>query len=387
MNILYTLHSGNPGGMEQHVLDLVRSMIEKGHKVYVRCLDGPIVDWYKKAGAVVSTSQIKFEIDPFYIWGLIKLLRNEKIDVLHSHELKASGNSLIAGFLAGTKIRISHIHTPISEWRIPGFIKYLYTKITIFCYAMEVRLLASAEIALTESRKQVKVTEGIPESKLVVIPNTLAISKFDVTSDQERSFREEIFQRFSIPDGSYVFGNVSRMTEEKGHSVLLKAFKKLLEYSIEGKENIYLLLAGGGALEEDLKKQAVELGISDKVRFSGVFAAEDLVKFYKTFDSFIFPSLAEGFGIVLIEAMYNALPIISSDLEVLQEVGGSTIILFETGNSDDLAQKMLNIYQKKDRIEELRQSAKQRVLELFCMQKFAETYENLYFSLMENKLR
>ncbi len=352
-------------------MDLVKSMRDRGHEVYVRCVDGPIVDWFKNSGAVVTTRPIKFEIDSAYVYSLAQYLKAEKIDVIHAHELKAAANSLLAGFLAGTKVRISHIHTPISEWKIPSFAKYLYTQVAIFGYRIEVTLLSSMEIALTESRRKVKAKEGIPEAKLTVIPNTLDTSKFDLTHDQEESYRLEILNKYSIPKNSYVFGTVSRMTAEKGHSVLLKAFKRFLEFSVENKENIYLLLAGGGTLEEELKKTAVDLGISDKVRFSGVFAAEDLVKFYKTFNSFIFPSLAEGFGIVLIESMYNALPTVSSDLEVLQEVGGSTVIFFETGNDFDLAEKMLSLYQKKDRINELGQAAKQRVLDLYEMDKFA----------------
>jgi len=70
MNILYALNAGAPGGMEQHVLYLVKGMVERGHKVHVWCKSGEIIDWYKNAGATVTDVQIKSDIDPVYISAL-----------------------------------------------------------------------------------------------------------------------------------------------------------------------------------------------------------------------------------------------------------------------------------------------------------------------------
>ena len=66
MKILYVLNSGNPGGMEQHVLDLVTGMVAAGHQVFVWCAEGDIVKWYQTAGAEVEVHSINFEIDPQY---------------------------------------------------------------------------------------------------------------------------------------------------------------------------------------------------------------------------------------------------------------------------------------------------------------------------------
>jgi glycosyltransferase involved in cell wall biosynthesis len=343
--------------------------------VFVWCAEGEIKEWFTNAGAKVFVKPIKFDIDPAYISSLYTFLKSVKIEVIHSHELKAVTNSLIAAFLAGVPVRISHTHTPISLWPINPVIK----SATLLGYSIIVNLLATKEIALTESRKKIKEKEGIRSQKLAVIPNALKTQRFDVTLDQKNNFRKEICGKFNIPGDAYIFGNVSRLTEEKGHETLIEAFRKFQEFSIPDKEKVYLLIAGGGRLDDKIKELVQRMGLSDKVFISGVFEAEDIVKYYSSFDSFVFPTLAEGFGLVLIEAMYSELPVICSDLEVLQEVGGSTVLYFETGNSKDLSDKMLNLYQKRGRLNELTQSAKKRVEELFSVQKFGDSYEKLYY--------
>ena len=187
MNILYTLNSGRPGGMEQHVLDLVVGMVTKGHRVFVWCPDGKIVDWYTKAGAHVTPKTIGFELDPKYIFELIKFLRTNKIDVIHSHELKASANALLAGFLARTKVRISHIHTPMTEWKHPNSIKKLFSYLEMFGYACETAMFSSKELALTETRKKEKIRSLILASKIEIIPNGFDLSRFDVPAEKSQS--------------------------------------------------------------------------------------------------------------------------------------------------------------------------------------------------------
>jgi len=118
MKIAYILNSGNFGGMEKHVLDLCQGMIQHGHQVFVWCPSGDMVPSFEKAGAQVTQIKIRFDIDPTYIKRLARFLKENRVDIVHAHELKAAVNSLIAGRLAGVNVRISHTHTPISEWQI-----------------------------------------------------------------------------------------------------------------------------------------------------------------------------------------------------------------------------------------------------------------------------
>lgn len=379
MRILYTLNSADPGGMEEHVLGLVGGMVGLGHEVFVWCPWGPKSNEYKQAGAKVTNTKIVLDIDPVYIFALAKFLKKEKIQVLHAHELKAVANSLIAGFIAGVNVRISHTHTPISEWKIQNFKKV----VNLIFYKISVNLLATKEIALTESRKRVKMKEGIREGKLEVLPNGIDWNRFTITGNAKSQYREEIFDEYKIEKDSFIFGNLGRISEEKGIFILIEAFLKFLQFSGVAKNRTHLLIAGGGPLEKGVLEKIADLGLEKKVSVTGRFSDEDKIKFLSSFDCFIFPSLAEGFGIVLLEAMAFSLPVICSDLEVLQEIGGSTVMFFETGNPHDLAEKMYGIYSRRDNLENLEVAARKRVEELYSIERFIRAYEDLYTSLLE----
>lgn len=374
MKILYCLNSAQPGGMEQHVLDLASGMVEKGHEVYVWCPNGPLVEQFKNAGARVTQIKIKLECDPIYIFKLINFLRKNKIDVVHAHEIKAVANAMFGSFLAGTKVRISHTHTPISEWQVPVLKKIP----NLIIQWGVVNLFSSKEIALTNTRKKVKVKEGISERKLHIIPNGIEIKDFEYSHEEKSKFRQEILSRYNIPNDSYIFGVVSRISEEKGHKVLLNSFKDIYKGT-----NFYLILAGGGPLEQEIKNIVNKYKLEDRVIVTGRFSAEDHKKYFCTFDCFVHPTLAEGFGIVLIEAMSAKLPLVASDLEVLKEVGGETVTYFETGDSEDLKEKLLDVYKNKDKLEQRVQNAYSRVLNNYTLEKFIDSYEKLYFSLLK----
>ncbi len=383
MNILYTLNSGNPGGMEQHVLDLVRGMIGAGHNVFVWCAPGSFAEEYRKAGAKVSEESIKLDICPQYILKLAHFMSQNQIDLVHSHELKAVVNSLLAAVFAGVKIRVTHTHTPISEWQVPSWKKELNMRI----YSFLVNRLSTVEIALTESRQRVKESEGISPDKLAIIPNGVNFVSTALADSEVRAYRKEICERYGISENAYIFGFISRISREKGHEVLIHAYKQFKDFlAAKGAEdNSFLFLGGGGDLEPETKQLIKDLDLDDTAVITGRFASEDHQKFYATLDCFVFPSLAEGFGIVLLEAMAHLLPVICSDLEVLQEVGGATVRYFEAGNPNDLAEKMVDLYGRRDQFKELTQSAFQRVHDLYSFESFTEKYLNLYSRLLQNE--
>ncbi|MBW6441313.1 glycosyltransferase family 4 protein [Patescibacteria group bacterium] len=379
MKILYVLNSSKFGGMEVHVADLVRGMKKKDHEIFVWCPEGEMMEIYKSDGAMGIEQKIKFDIDPVYIFKLTKFLKNNSIDIIHAHELKAVTNALLAGFFAGVKVRVSHTHTPISEWRINKIIRFF----TTLGYSFLINFFTTTEIALTQSRKNIKMKEGMRGDKLTIIPNGLDTSKLLVSSIQRYEYEKEIKSRYNIPEGAFVFGNLGRITVEKGHEILVRAFAKFLESHLFRRENFYLMLVGGGALEDKIKNLTKELGIEENVVITGRFEDSEKIKYLSTFDVFVFPTFAEGFGIVLIEALSMGIPTICSDLEVLKEVGGGFVDFFKVGDFNDLSDNMEDEYNKTGGENKfIIEGAKEFVEKNYSMEKFIESYENLYKKLL-----
>jgi glycosyltransferase involved in cell wall biosynthesis len=128
---------------------------------------------------------------------------------------------------------------------------------------------------------------------------------------------------------------------------------------------------------------AKESGLENKVVITGAFNEGDKIKIYSSFDVFVFPSYAEGFGISLIEAMYLNIPVICSDLEVLKEVGGPAIKYFNTGSSEDLTEKMRRVYEEISSGKDLGlDKARLKVQSEYTMEGFIGNYLALYRSLL-----
>ena len=360
--ILYLSNSGDVGGMEVHLLNLVEGMVGKGYEVFVWCPWGEMVEKYFEAGAEVRVDYPKFDLGFFYIFRLIKFIRQNKIDILHAHQLKTVVNGLIAGKIAGAPLKIAHVHTPVSQWQISSFKK----KINIFVNRVVTNLCADKVVALTEATRRARVEgEGINPEKIVVIPNGVDLADFQFP-----------ISNFQKDNKKLTVGTLGRLTAEKGTKSFVEAMPKVLENDI----NVRFIIAGEGNLRSGLEGQAKRLGIEDRVAFLGFVPEEKKIEVYSSFDIFVFPSLAEGFGIVLIEAMALGLPCVVSDLPVLREVtdDGRCALLFETNDPEDLAQKIVTLLEDEDLRRDLGQKARKRVEEKYSMKRFVENYDRLY---------
>ncbi len=325
MRILYVSNSGAFGGVEKHIKDLTQGMTQKGHEVLIWCLGGPMVNVYEAAGAKVTPVSPRFEIDPAYVLKLKTFLLEQKIDVVHVHD-KSGGNALLAAYLAKTPVRVSNVHTPLSQWKINPIKK----AINLVAYFFVTRLLSKQEIAITKEVKRVKTTEGIPANKITIIPNYA-----ELPTNPSQTKRTQFLQKWGF-EGKLVLGVVGRTSAEKGQDLLIKAFYKLSQEF----DHIRLAIIGGGPLQETYQTMLNDLELTNKSIITGVFLDEDKSTLFSTLNVCVFPSRAEGFGYVPLEALALEIPVIASDLPVLKEVLGNHAMFFETGNIESLQEQL-----------------------------------------------
>jgi len=137
-------------------------------------------------------------------------------------------------------------------------------------------------------------------------------------------------------DGRVVrIGLLATFKAPKGHADLLKAFAKICD-----ELPVKLILGGDGPLLPDMKRLAGELGISDKVIFTGFIPPDKIFPFLKSLDIACVPSNAEGFCLSMVEAMACGLPVIGYTEAALSEVAGDAALLVPLGDIDGLADSL-----------------------------------------------
>jgi len=136
---------------------------------------------------------------------------------------------------------------------------------------------------------------GLDPARTVVIGNTYDTERF------------QLIER-APHDGPVRLLSVGRLSPEKGHEVLLRAFAQLIERGGDAE----LTLVGGGACESHLRELSMALGLTDRVHFTGVLIGELLAEQYARADIFVLPSLSEGFGVAVVEAMATGLPVVAT---------------------------------------------------------------------------
>lgn len=135
-----------------------------------------------------------------------------------------------------------------------------------------------------------------------VIPNGLDLD----VCHYDAAVREEVRRQMGW-DGKRIVGHVGRFNEQKNHRFLIDVFEKLHEMQ----PDTQLVLIGQGELEEEIRERVAQKGLTEAVSFLGV--RDDVIRLYQGMDLFLFPSLFEGLGIVLIEAQACGLPVLTSD--------------------------------------------------------------------------
>ncbi|MGX2961385.1 glycosyltransferase family 1 protein [Peribacillus sp. JNUCC 23] len=219
-------------------------------------------------------------------------------DVVHSHTLFHCGIAAIAAKLAGVKVRISHAHTTLD--RSDSLIRKTYMQsMKTIINTFSTNLLACSN----EAGSYLFGQQGMNKPKYSYFPNLIDYSKFLKEPRNEMN-------KFKAEEGlenSVVIGHIGRFMEAKNHWFLLDIMKSMIK-----KDNrVKLLLVGDGVLRSQIEEEAKKEGIYDNIRFVGV--RNDIHTMLHSMDIFVFPSIYEGLGLVLLEAQASGLPCIVSD--------------------------------------------------------------------------
>lgn len=296
IKLLQITHDLAIGGLQQVVVNICRSIDRDKFDVTVLCLRymGEFVPQVEELGIkVIFLPQKKKGTDHFSFLKVAKVLKDEKIDIIHTHNTQPFIDGTLAAILAGVK---AVIHTDHCR-SFPDKRRYMFAEWLVSHYASKV-----VGVSDHTSDNLVKY-EHISRKKIVTIPNGIDESIYDIDMNRDQKKKE-----LGIKNNGFIIGLGVRLSKQKGITYLIQAMPEIIKHF----PDITLVITGDGAEKDNLVKEAGELGVSDNIIFTG--PRLDIPELLKLFDLYVLPSIFEGLPMVLLEAMAAKCPIVATDV-------------------------------------------------------------------------
>ncbi len=267
--------------------------------------------------AKIYGGNLKEEISRFTERG-VELAKEEDFDVIHCHDWMTFTAGIKTKEFSGKPL-ILHVHTTEFDRSCGGCNPYVYN--------IEAEGFSKADkiIAVSNYTKN-KIIENydVDENKIEVVHNAI---EFNGGANNNK-----IHQRKKVV---LYFGRISM---HKGPDYFIRAAKKVTEYD----KNIVFVMAGGGELLPEMVNLACDLGIGDKLLFTGRLKDEEVKNIYNSADLYVMPSVSEPFGITVLEAASNRIPAIVSNNSGVKEVLNNCFTA-DFWDTDEIANKVLSI--------------------------------------------
>ncbi|MFW9973295.1 MAG: glycosyltransferase family 4 protein [Candidatus Odinarchaeota archaeon] len=289
-------------------------------------------------------------------------IKQNEIEIIHSHGYKANFYALLAALF----MKVNLIATCHPWIKINLIIKF---------YSWLDKLLLNRFdeiVVISEEIKREILMSGVFESKITIINNGIDISRF-----MNNYNRDEILKSFDIIPDKIIIGTVGRLSEEKGHIILIEAAKKLLENF----PNLIFMIVGDGPLRKELEAKVLDLGIQDHFSFTGI--SDDIPKALAAMDIFVLPSLTEGLPMALLEAMAATKPIIATDVGAIPKliINGKNGRLIEPGDSNALIEATTFLLNNQNYTAHIAKKGYETVINKYSAKGMAEKYINIFDKL------
>ncbi len=271
LNILHTEASTGWGGQEIRILQESEWLAKRGHKVRIVCAaDSGIYKRYyhcKISNLSIGVLPFKRTLDPLDITGVYRMVRREKVDIIHTHSSIDSWNASIGGMLAGVPIvRSRHVSIPVKNF-FPRNLVYKFPD----------KIITSGK----HIADMMAELNTVSPDKIVSIPAGVNPDRFNPDINGAH-VREE----FHIPKDAILIGKVAVIRSWKGHPDFINA----AEIVLRKKNNVYFLIVGGGPGVNRTRKTIREKNLEDKIIMTGY--REDIPEIIRSLDVLVLASVS-----------------------------------------------------------------------------------------------
>lgn len=343
-------------GGEQQVLYLSEALQSRGYDNTTMCpSDSALSHRAMEAGLSVQSLRIWHEIDLVAAWKLGQYLRRHEVNILHMHTPHAHTIGLLACYLAPNVLKVVSRRVDFAPIR-NVFSRWKYTRPHV------------QYLTVSEAVRQVMIESGLAGDYVRTIH-----SGVDLTRSANVTPAPSLF-----PPGTRVIGTVGHLAGHKGHRYLLEAMKLILQDD----PTVGVAIVGTGALRRELEDQAKDLGIASRVCFTGFRL--DSLSLIQSFEIFVFPSVLEGLGTSVLDAMALCKPVVATQVGGIPESVQDKVtgLLVPPRDPGALSQAVLQLLKRPELSAAFGEAGRRRVEQCFTANRMAEQTIQVYHQLM-----
>jgi len=366
MHVSSSLQSG---GLERIIRNFAAYLDRKKYEFSACALDtnGVFGEEIRAMGSPVFVLGKKQGVDVKLPRALYRLFRAERVDIVHTHNFSPLLYASIPARLAGVK---ALVHTEHARTNFPDAKRRMVAE----------RWLSHVVDVITAVSPQVKRDlvqyENIRPDRIQVIRNGI-----DTVPPVSSVCPSDLRRTLGIASEHYVVGVCCRLTSQKGVIYLLQAAPTILA---KHPQTVFLIV-GDGDLRGELEQTATDLGLRDRVIFTGF--RSDVADILRLLDVYVLPSLFEGTPLGLLEAMLAHKAVVAtrvgSNSEVVED--GVSGRLVEPKRPDQLADAISSLLSSPGEREQMERLACERVRSMFSLDRMMYEYDILYRTLLDQK--
>ena len=363
--IFHVIETNGPGGAETVFIQLAtRDSKEHYRNVAAFPGQGWVGDTLNAEGLApidLTISRARPAVDVGLYRNLVRLIRENEVDLLHSHAFGISVYACLAGLRTGVPV-VCTLHGDLDLGRSR---RWRRIKLAIMKYGASKIVLVSNHL-----RERFLGESSIPASQTAVVHNGVDCDRHSGAAD--RTFRAEL----GIGDDCLLFGAIGNVRILKAYDNLLRA--TAIAVKTNPKLRVAVIGEASGPLFEGLLELRAELGLQDIVHFVGF--RPDITIPLRSFDAFVLSSKSEGFSIATVQAMASGLPLVATRSGGPEEIvtDGVDGLLVPRADPDALAAGMLCLAGDSELRARLGAAARASARAKFSLAKMLESYEEIY---------
>jgi len=357
--ILYVMPTLKQDGAEVQILNLLKNISNKEIEIYA-------FEKFKSTSSIYEdliSLGLKVHINSSFIY-FYKLVSKNNYKIIHSHLPKADFFVGLVSFFNSSFLHVISVHAKYGTRKGENKLKYF-----IFNILWKIILNRSSGVVAISNSIESWLLNGmkVKNKNIKVIHYGINLKNRNKNKIRNKN--------------NNTIGMAARILPWKGFDKTLNVAEKLVQKEF----NFKLVLAGSDDInyKKSLKKKTKELKINKFVEFKESY--QNIDDFFSEIDLFLFLSESEGFGLIVLEAIENGIPVVCSNISPLNEfVDNGNLTLVDRDNSDEIADKLIEIFSSDELYTKIQTDQKTKVEKAFVINDKAGEFEKFYNNLLNS---